>query len=57
MLLQQDMNLSEERKQPLREMALMNKRKLLISHWKNSVQVNYESSEKNTQAIVILRVI
>lgn len=35
------MNLSEEKKEPLRQQPLMNKRKMLIMHYKGVIHVSY----------------
>ncbi|KAL0280838.1 UNVERIFIED_CONTAM: hypothetical protein PYX00_002011 [Menopon gallinae] len=49
-----DMNLTEERKEPLRNMPEMNKKKLLMSHWKNTLQDNKNKFDKPADYITFL---
>ncbi|XP_039298109.1 protein diaphanous [Nilaparvata lugens] len=49
-----DMNLSEERKEPLRAQPTMNKKKMLINHYKGLVQENRNKFDKPAEYIQYL---
>lgn len=50
-----DMNLTEEKKEPLRQQPTMNKKKMLIMHWKGLYQENRSKFDKPADYIVYLQ--